>query len=78
MGEIDGMDISPTGVWRGALRRADAAEATDAVAELDALGYGAVWIAGFTGGPAAPPPRARVLQDGPACGASSGAAWRPR
>ena len=49
------MDLTPTGIWTGALRGADPAEAADAVAELEALGYGAVWIPGFFGEPAHPP-----------------------
>jgi probable F420-dependent oxidoreductase len=49
------MDLKPTGIWTGALRAADPAEAADALAELEALGYGTVWLPGFFGEPAHAP-----------------------
>lgn len=49
------MDLTPTGIWTGTLRSADPAEAADAIAELEALGYGTVWIPTFFGEPAHPP-----------------------
>ena len=38
------MVLSGTGVWSGELRYGDPGEVTEAVAELEALGYSAVWI----------------------------------
>lgn len=38
------------GVWSGDLRFGDAAASQDAAAELEALGYGAIWIPGGAGG----------------------------
>jgi len=38
------------GIWSGELRYGDAAQRADAAAELDELGYGAVWIPGGAGG----------------------------
>jgi probable F420-dependent oxidoreductase len=38
------MHLTGTGVWSGNLRYGDAAESADAAAELDALGYSAIWI----------------------------------
>ena len=38
------MRLSGTGVWSGQLRYGDAGAAAEAAAELDALGYGAIWI----------------------------------
>ena len=49
------MKPAPTGIWTGGLRRADRAEAAEAVAELEALGSGAVWIPAFLGEPAQAP-----------------------
>jgi probable F420-dependent oxidoreductase len=37
------------GVWSGPLRRGDRAQSRDAVAELDALGYGTIWMPGGSG-----------------------------
>jgi probable F420-dependent oxidoreductase len=37
------------GVWSGPLRRGDRAQSRDAVAELDALGYGAIWMPAGSG-----------------------------
>ncbi|MDB5448046.1 MAG: hypothetical protein JWQ97_3363 [Phenylobacterium sp.] len=39
------------GVWSGEFRQADAGEAREAAAELEALGYGALWVPGGIGGP---------------------------
>src|SRR5438874_2323478 len=38
------MKLSGTGVWAGQLRYGDAAPIADAAAELEALGYSALWI----------------------------------
>ncbi len=38
------MRLSGTGIWSGQLRYGDAAEIGEAAAELDDLGYGALWI----------------------------------
>jgi len=38
------------GIWSGELRYGDAAEALDAAAELDELGYGTLWVPGGLGG----------------------------
>ncbi|MBI2710526.1 MAG: LLM class F420-dependent oxidoreductase [Actinobacteria bacterium] len=38
------MDLTGTGIWSSGLRYGDAAQAADAAAELDELGYTAVWI----------------------------------
>jgi probable F420-dependent oxidoreductase len=43
-------DLGRVGIWSGVLRRGDPAEAADAAAELDELGYGALWIPGGAGG----------------------------
>lgn len=37
-------DLTGTGIWSSALRYGDAAAAADAAAELEALGYAALWI----------------------------------
>jgi probable F420-dependent oxidoreductase len=44
-----GIELSGTGIWSGALRRGDPAEAAEIAAELDELGYAAIWI-GDVGG----------------------------
>jgi probable F420-dependent oxidoreductase len=44
------VDLDRVGIWSGVLRRGDAAESADAAAELDELGYGALWIPGGAGG----------------------------
>jgi probable F420-dependent oxidoreductase len=44
------MDLTGTGVWSGALRYGDRAAARDAAAELEALGYSALWVPGGVGG----------------------------
>jgi len=38
------MRLDGTGVWAGQLRYGDPAAIADAAAELDALGYSALWI----------------------------------
>ncbi len=38
------MRLTGTGIWSGHLRYGDAGRAADAAAELDALGYDAIWI----------------------------------
>ena len=40
------MELGRVGVWTGDLRRGETAERHEAVAELEALGYGAVWLPG--------------------------------
>src|SRR5665811_644883 len=37
------------GVWNGQLRRGDREQAREAVAELESLGYGTIWMPGGTG-----------------------------
>ncbi|TKK91524.1 TIGR03620 family F420-dependent LLM class oxidoreductase [Herbidospora galbida] len=44
------MRLSRTGIWSIELRTADPHEITDAAAELDELGWGALWIPGLGGG----------------------------
>ncbi|AWS46116.1 TIGR03620 family F420-dependent LLM class oxidoreductase [Streptosporangium sp. 'caverna'] len=44
------MDLGRTGLWSIELRMADPGEITDAAAELDELGWGALWIPGLGGG----------------------------
>jgi len=44
------MDLGPVGLWTFALRRLEAAELSETVAELETLGYGAIW---FPAGPSA-------------------------
>jgi probable F420-dependent oxidoreductase len=45
------MDLGPVGIWSGQFRSDDEAAARQAAAELDALGFGALWIPGGAGGP---------------------------
>lgn len=45
------VNLGRVGVWSMELRFGDKAEAADAAAELDALGYGALWVPGGIGGP---------------------------
>ena len=45
------MKIGPVGIWSGELRAAEAGPAAAAAAELDDLGFGALWIPGGAGGP---------------------------
>ncbi|HEY3696726.1 TIGR03620 family F420-dependent LLM class oxidoreductase [Phenylobacterium sp.] len=42
--------LGRVGVWSGELRRAAPAARAEAAAELDALGYGAIWMPGGIGG----------------------------
>ena len=44
------MELSGVGVWSGALRYGDAAARGDAAAELESLGYTALWLPGGAGG----------------------------
>ncbi|MYV98767.1 TIGR03620 family F420-dependent LLM class oxidoreductase [Streptomyces sp. SID3343] len=44
------MDLGPIGIWSLAFTHGDRAEACDAAAELEELGYGAVWLGGNPGG----------------------------
>ena len=43
------IDLGATGIWSGSLRHGDPAEAADAAAELDQLGYSALWIGDIGG-----------------------------
>ncbi len=43
-GEGDEMDFSKVGIWSADLRFGDRGEAADAAAELEELGYGALWF----------------------------------
>lgn len=53
----DGLDederlaLGGIGLWSGELRRGDEGEVRDAAAELEELGYTALWIPGSSGGP---------------------------
>jgi probable F420-dependent oxidoreductase len=40
------LDFGPVGVWGRHLREADAGEIVDAAAELEELGFGAIWVPG--------------------------------
>ena len=44
------MELSGTGVWSGALRYGGSRRISDAAAELEALGYSAIWVPGGAGG----------------------------
>ncbi|HXY93666.1 MAG TPA: LLM class F420-dependent oxidoreductase [Acidimicrobiia bacterium] len=44
------MDLHGTGIWSGALRFGDRGAARDAAAELEHLGYSALWVPGGVGG----------------------------
>jgi probable F420-dependent oxidoreductase len=44
------MELGRVGIWSGQLRRADPSAITEAAAELDELGFGAIWIPGGHGG----------------------------
>jgi probable F420-dependent oxidoreductase len=46
----DGHGLGRIGIWSLELRFGDPAEAVDAAAELDELGYGALWVPGGIGG----------------------------
>ncbi|HEX7399277.1 MAG TPA: LLM class F420-dependent oxidoreductase [Candidatus Limnocylindrales bacterium] len=41
--------LGQIGVWSGQLRRGDRAQAREAAAELESLGYGTLWMPGATG-----------------------------
>ena len=45
------MDLSGVGIWNHGLRYGDKAESADAAAELDELGYTALWIPDVGGTP---------------------------
>jgi probable F420-dependent oxidoreductase len=44
------MELGRIGIWSGQLRRADPSAIADAAAELDELGFGAIWVPGGHGG----------------------------
>ncbi|RDG34712.1 TIGR03620 family F420-dependent LLM class oxidoreductase [Streptomyces corynorhini] len=44
------MDLGAIGVWSTAFTHGDRAEAKEAAAELEALGYGSLWLGGTPGG----------------------------
>ncbi|MEU9673417.1 TIGR03620 family F420-dependent LLM class oxidoreductase [Streptomyces parvus] len=44
------MELGTTGIWSLAFTHGDRAEARDAAAELEELGYGSVWLGGSPGG----------------------------
>jgi probable F420-dependent oxidoreductase len=44
------MELGRFGIWSGQLRRADPSAIDEAAAELDELGFGAIWIPGGHGG----------------------------
>jgi probable F420-dependent oxidoreductase len=44
------MDIGTIGIWSSELRRSERAVAAESAAELDGLGYGALWFPGGSGG----------------------------
>jgi probable F420-dependent oxidoreductase len=44
------MELSGTGVWSGALRYGDRGDIDNAAAELEGLGYSAIWVPGGAGG----------------------------
>jgi probable F420-dependent oxidoreductase len=46
----DAAALGHVGVWSTGLRTVEGAEAADAAAEVEALGYGAIWIPGRAGG----------------------------
>lgn len=48
--EGPGLGLGTVGVWTTGLRTVEGAEAADAAAEIEALGYGAIWIPGRAGG----------------------------
>ena len=49
-GNLRHMDLGKVGIWSGVLRRGDPGEAAEAAAELESLGFGALWIPGGAGG----------------------------
>ena len=44
------MELAGTGVWSGALRYGDRGAINEAAAELEGLGYSAIWVPGGVGG----------------------------
>jgi probable F420-dependent oxidoreductase len=44
------VELGRVGIWSGELRYGDAGAAHDAAAELESLGYGALWVPGGIGG----------------------------
>ncbi|HEX3839791.1 MAG TPA: LLM class F420-dependent oxidoreductase [Acidimicrobiales bacterium] len=44
------MELGKVGIWSGEFRSKEAGDAGDTAAELEALGYGALWIPGGAGG----------------------------
>ncbi|MYR54958.1 TIGR03620 family F420-dependent LLM class oxidoreductase [Streptomyces sp. SID625] len=44
------MDLGTTGIWSLAFTHGDRGEAREAAAELEELGYGAIWLGGSPGG----------------------------
>jgi probable F420-dependent oxidoreductase len=44
-----GITLAGTGIWSGSLRQGDPAEVADAAAELEQLGYSALWIGDIGG-----------------------------
>ena len=40
------MELGPIGVWSGALRRGERQAVLEAAAELEGIGYGALWFPG--------------------------------
>ena len=44
-----GIGLGRIGVWSGQLRRGDRERSLEAIAELESLGYGTIWIPGGTG-----------------------------
>jgi probable F420-dependent oxidoreductase len=59
--ESERLALRGIGLWSGELRRGDEGEVRDAAAELDELGYTAVWLPGGAGGPVLE--RAQALLD---------------
>jgi probable F420-dependent oxidoreductase len=45
------MELGRLGLWSGELRSIDAAQAASVAAEVEALGYGTLWVPGRSGGP---------------------------
>jgi probable F420-dependent oxidoreductase len=59
LGADQRLQLGGIGIWSPQLRHGDAGEAREAAAELDELGYTAMWIPGGSGGPVLE--RARLL-----------------
>jgi probable F420-dependent oxidoreductase len=45
------MELGRLGIWSGELRAIDTAQAASVAAEIEALGYGTLWVPGGAGGP---------------------------